>query len=941
MRFTRLELLNWDIQSNQVVVLQPGVNLLTGENGSGKTSILDAIKVVLGGTRIGGDRSVEDYLATVAAPFAMIRLVADNEPAEDSRKRPFDVVQPSEEDLFTLAVIYEATEDGYTPRWYFCPGDVSPLQRGFEGRSFTTKGDYTARLQKLGMGPSFRKLLCTPQGQVAALCSHDSRELFDLLFDFIGGKKVLDDWEILRKDFERQQRSRDDRGQILERREAELGGLRNLLRAHERYRSHLERHDLATQAVPIARSREARATLSQIEQHIEQLDERARVAVDEGREAREALQTIAKLSQEAAERDEELKRRGVDLDQRWRALEGERAKHQAKLDHLEQLRREVSEVEPRDLEALIEQRTICEDQQADLRAEGSALDQRTEELRAEKARLEKGLLTPPEGVDDFRAALRTHEVPHHLLMDLIEPLSPDERTRRALESYLGDFRFAVAVPDIESFVRATALAREHRFPFYVLAPDVRSPAPTSGEHPFLDQVRVGDPKYRGLVTRVLRGVRWLEGKVETTQRERGVIRVDAEGFVLDRKGGRHQGTDRFYLGRDALERRRLQLEADLRECEERRQTVTVALGELTQKRNELNAAIVLEERRRRWIARAQEHAHLAELVASLSQQLQELELERQQHRDALESQKRRQLDLGASRAREEERAKSADARASKHSTEVDKQRGERERAQRRLAETVEQDPEEPSEAARSFAIEHPLAVLENILASEERNLKGFREAERDPNLPANVTTLDRQVEAVRGELERLDADVDRAREAAERAHDQYKTATRRIFRRYFASLTQAGEPLGFTIDGSLRPREDGRFTVDVTAAAGEKALVPYSSPSLSGGQKAALSMLMAMTTLRVHHADGGPGFFLIDEPFSASDTHKIQELGAFLARTGAQYIVSMPTTEELRRCGSWLQAVLTCTLTPGGRDASGRLRIAPPVKCSYVVHRAD
>jgi hypothetical protein len=108
MRFTRLELLNWDIQANQVVVLQPGVNLLTGENGSGKTSILDAIKVVLGGTRIGGDRSVEDYLASQAAPFAMIRLVADNRPEADARRRPFDAVQPSEEDLFTLAVVYEA-----------------------------------------------------------------------------------------------------------------------------------------------------------------------------------------------------------------------------------------------------------------------------------------------------------------------------------------------------------------------------------------------------------------------------------------------------------------------------------------------------------------------------------------------------------------------------------------------------------------------------------------------------------------------------------------------------------------------------------------------------------------------------------------------------------------------------------------------------------------
>ncbi len=941
MRFTRLELLNWDIQSNQVVVLQPGVNLLTGENGSGKTSILDAIKVVLGGTRIGGDRSVEDYLTAQAAPFAMIRLVADNEPAADSRRRPFDVVQPSEEGLFTLAVVYEAGEEGYTPSWYFCPGDVSPLQRGFEGRKFTTKGDYTARLDKLGMGRSFRKLLCTPQGQVAALCNHEARELFDLLFDFIGGKQVLDDWESLRKDFERHQRSRDGRGQILQQREADLRGLRNLLRAHDRYRSHLERHYLAKHALPIASATEARDTLARIEQSIRQLAEQERGALSDARHAREALRDVTRLDQEAEEHDRDLRHRGGKLDQRWTDLQGERAKHHASFDRLDQLKTEVAELTPRDLDALVGERTACEDRQADLRGESSKITRRTEELRAEKARLEEGLLTPPEGVDDFRAVLRTHEVPHHLLMDLIEPRTVDEQTRRALESYLGDFRFAVAVPDIESFVRATALAREHRFLFYVLAPDVRSPAPTSGDHPFLDQVRVGDPKYRGLVNRVLRGVRWLEGKVQTTQRERGAILVDAEGFVLDRKGGRHQGTDRFYLGRDALERRRQQIDEALRECEAQRQATLLALREQERRRGVLNVAIQLEEKRRSWVAQEQEHEHLAALVESLTHQLRELMLERQQHGDAVEALKQHQLGLRTSRVQKEERVRAADTRASTHRADLKKRRIEERRAQSAVAEVTEQDLEEPSEPVKAFAVEHSLAVLENILATEERNLKGFREAERDPNLPANVATLDKQVEAVREELERLDANVDEARGAAERAHEQYKIATRRIFRRYFASLIDAGAPLGFTIEGTLAPREDGRFAVDVRVAAGEKALVPYSSPSLSGGQKAALSMLMAMTTLRVHDADGGPGFFLIDEPFSASDTHKIQELGTFLARTGAQYIVSMPTTEELKRCGSWLQAVLTCTQTPGGRDANHRLRLAPPVKCSYVVHRAE
>jgi len=109
----------------------------------------------------------------------------------------------------------------------------------------------------------------------------------------------------------------------------------------------------------------------------------------------------------------------------------------------------------------------------------------------------------------------------------------------------------------------------------------------------------------------------------------------------------------------------------------------------------------------------------------------------------------------------------------------------------------------------------------------------------------------------------------------------------------------------------------------------------YSSSSLSGGERAALSILMGMSTMD-SMGQAGPGFFIVDEPFSASDTHKIQELGAFLDRTGAQYLVSMPTSLDIARCGVWLQSVLTCTRVAGGVDEQGALRLAPPVRCSYV-----
>ncbi len=113
----------------------------------------------------------------------------------------------------------------------------------------------------------------------------------------------------------------------------------------------------------------------------------------------------------------------------------------------------------------------------------------------------------------------------------------------------------------------------------------------------------------------------------------------------------------------------------------------------------------------------------------------------------------------------------------------------------------------------------------------------------------------------------------------------------------------------------------------------------HDSEELSGGQKAALSMLMAMTAVALD--DDGPGFFLVDEPFAASDVGKINELGAFLERTGARYILSMPTSADLAQCGPWLQAVWGCTRSRGGFDARGQPVLAPPVKQMFTAEARD
>ena len=51
----RIEIENFKAISNMRIDFKPGINLLIGDNGVGKTSILDAIVVALGGYLNGGN----------------------------------------------------------------------------------------------------------------------------------------------------------------------------------------------------------------------------------------------------------------------------------------------------------------------------------------------------------------------------------------------------------------------------------------------------------------------------------------------------------------------------------------------------------------------------------------------------------------------------------------------------------------------------------------------------------------------------------------------------------------------------------------------------------------------------------------------------------------------------------------------------------------------
>lgn len=934
-RLDRVELLHWDMQPHQELTLARGITLMTGENGSGKTSVLDAIKVGLG-AKLEGDRSARAYLLKAAAPVAMIRILVDNRPQPGTRRRPFDPLGEHAQDTVTLAVVFRAAdEEDYNTEYYILDGDVVPIaagrRKGDAPRPLASREAYRERLQKVGIGRQYLKLLCLKQGDIASLCAKKGGPLFDDLYDVIGGREVLVQWQERQRDLNEQTRRLEATATEVKDAEERLFRLADRARRYERFVAERARADALRLAVPHARRSAAEGAVRRLAAEGEGAS--ADIRRLDGEIARDATEVAALNEQirlvtaaiEEAERGLDSRR------QDERRLLGALSELKGRLGTLDAIRRAGEGVAPADVPAL-------EEQAAELAASVAEGDAAAKARAARRARLEQdlrsvrqGLLPYPEEVGRLRAALRAEGIPHHLLAEVLEVRDP--AWAEAIEGYLGRWRLAVLVQDPASWPRAAALARALRYPHGVLAPDVRGSSPADAEG-LLARLDVREPRYRPLLARLLRPVQ--PGPLsDPLEPPRAGERLDQDGFALSRVEARQTVAAGRWLGRDALEAQRLKLELDLATLASEEEGWRARRGTLQSELKLVHAALAAQARRLAWEEARDEHsqkqAALARLEAELDAIGAEIEAARRAQDDRRKAQGPLQKALGATQTRLEQTTKRRAERAQAAVALAQ----DLEAAERELSQLLAGELPPPTDEVQQILAGAPSpGTLQKQLEEVERALGAFAPEDRDPMLPVNARRQQEVLDTVRQSLARTAAQVAETQVTVDRAREQYQETTRRVFRAYFARLREAGQALDFQVDGRLEPREDGRFEVDIRVRVGDKPAVHHDSQDLSGGQKAALSILMGMTAVSLE--SDGAGFFLIDEPFAASDVNKINELGSFLARTEAQYLLSMPTSSDLEQCGSWLGAVWTTTRTRGGVDTRGRPVPAPPIKQGFL-----
>lgn len=894
--FRSLELMNWDYWPHFELPFDERIIMLAGPNGSGKTTFLDSLRLLLGAKTLSTGRKLSKYLRG-GDKVAMVKGLVTNHLRHG--KRPFRNQGISTDDV-TLVCLLENRGGSWEKRFAILPGNAS-TQEIQAHEKWLGPEEYARALRMAGLPRTLLKILALEQGETNKLCEKSPTELLKYLLEIQGDKQTLDRYSDALENY------RASEKELFVQAQKAVGMERNLL-DHERkaveadsYHSRVaELERLRADTLPKAiykdikgRADELSSLIGTEESKLKALvetrggldDEIARLLAEDSR----ALSEVA----EARENSRRLAREKEKLDLEYGGIARE-------LENLETLRQEVGTIEPEDGEALagrLEERRRAAARHADLYDQAH---QRVLDLSQEARELEgqKGV-TFPRDVEELRRAFENEGIDHVVMAEMVEIRDPEWRL--AVESTLGGSRFAVVVDKRDS-LRAREIARSKRYRYFVTEFEDRAVASTPAPGSALSVTELARNDLPSWIVDNLARMQLVGDVAAGLKLGRGVTSMTREGYRQDNRGGVFVGVDRLYCGRSAAGER-------LRVIEQEELPAAIAQREAAKRDREQAEGTVLELTNR--LTRQRKLAEWREKEALL--------VTRAARRD----------ELVAARRAMTERILENDAlvgTAEQSRSERAERRGELQARRERL-EQERQTLERTLPAHRTKALLEleELKRVEAELAPEARSPEALAGIQSRDVVESLIARLDGEVtgwsgcrdlaakevyEKIKEEYDEFRTFLDARRTEHERWNDELSLA-RRSYRRvveqtvefYRRAVTRLAEKAGFQIEvPHLHLSEDDesleRTGLVIRVAYDGKHFVSIDDPDLSGGQSVLTSLVLLMgMTLADGHEDSG-GFFILDEPFAHLSVERIDDVAAFLSATKSQFILTTPTTHN-------------------------------------------
>lgn len=885
-RFIEIELHGWDLWPSCRVPLDADVVILSGQNGSGKTTMLDAIRQILNAPRLSQNRRLAHYLRR-PNQSALVRAVVSNRPDHRGR-RPFELQRVfTDEATLACALVPE----GGTPekRFAVLPGreTVPELQRFLlQGREWLAPERYRRILEHAGVSRSLMHILALEQGRADELSRKGPRELFRWVMEARDIQQVLERYNSARTRYQDSLKEVERQQQQLIRDTAKLEQLKRLVRRLQEHES-WQRRLAEAEAVLIGARLQAKFSESRdIERKLPDLHTKTT----------SLMGTIERVGRDMAALESALTKLETGLETaraKFEAIDQERVKlisaHAIAKNDFNGAQSQIRELESlpeRDVRLIQSQLDGARQQLFRIEQEIDLTRTRLQELAGQIASLKRGIPVFPAAVAKTLAAFAAAQIPCSLAAHLVE--IQDVRWASAVESALGLLRFALCV-DERDFEKAISLARENAFPGPL------APAADDGDATEIGPVRLsgGTPAWLGP---------WLKSNrfsaVDTLPGDTGKV-ICINSIRRDDYGVWTSQVENYVLGGAAVRAQLEQTQKEDIELQHRLPLLTETQIETRAAIDQAEGELKIQHRRIELKSAVDE---LPRLEKAFDNAEQSLLTAREDWRADDEARLDAERELDAARAQltqkneeVEERQKELDSTRSTVSAIELNLAGLREELQT----LIEQAPEEMRAAADAGKLTISPEMAERDVNRTRDSMDAFLAEEPVPEITVreeyklvlhNIQELEQHVFARQNEADAARTELDRCR--AE--YLQVIAGTLHDYRRRAQGLAGIARAKLEIEVPKLENTDQSIDEAGIVARIGFDGKTPtdIGDTAHSGGQQviAGLTLLMAMAETE------GDSFFIIDEPFAHLSLDRVDEVGQFLRDSGSQFLITVPTT---------------------------------------------
>lgn len=894
--FKAIELLHWDWWEHIRLPVDDDVVLVAGPNGSGKTTFLDAIRVLLNATRLSTSRKLAQYLREDTG-VSVIKAVVDNRLRRGIGRRPFAHLGIFADEA-TLACTLERQRGTWERRYVIVEGDA-PLDAIRHATGAMKPMEFSRELEAAGVPRTLLRILALEQGETHKLAERTPEQLLEYVLEMQGDKAALERYDEARGSYIESQREIQDTENKLGAARLHVDALRRDAEGYERYLELVEaEREVRDDKLPAARVAALQRQWEQVEQDV--VTARRTVAEAEG--------VLGSFHRESADLKESAAGIRAEVERR-KGLYQHMISAKERLDlESRDLRRWTTEYEESgaaqgdvDAAALVGEREAMLQSEASVRAELNDLLQRIGRLRGEREGLERdSRRAPPDWVERMMRELKGHDIAATLVADTLEIADPHWHV--AVESVLGRERFTILV-DSKDAAAARKIAQRQRYRCYI-SDYGRGARVRARPRSALAVVRVVDDRVPEFVLRLLDGVLLVES-VDEGLALRGETSITPDGYRQDNRGGIYVGQTELYCGAGAGSHRLGRIDEELAELRGRRDALQRSLEPSQRRLQQIDESIAAAKARERLLGKVGDPETLAARLAALdgerrgaSERLMGLLSEIDEANRQLVDRERR-LSLLEYRHREAllERDR---ARASQTGAEARRQRIDSD-----LRDARARVPAHLLHPAALELIEPELVLIErhNALRQRMAAWTGPRDARVVTLWQKAAADLDASERALAARRRELDA----ATEELALARKAYVRVVEETIRRYRRNVLRLGElcrvDVRVAVPGSDSLREDadglvGRVGLEVKVGFDGKRPVAVHDPELSGGQRVVSSLILLMA-LTMNDDGDTAGFFILDEPFAHLSVERIDEVARFLRVTRAQFLITTPTTHNL------------------------------------------